>query len=43
MPVPYSFYDDRRARDFVAATFSKLVLDMYEAFPLGVMRADFWR
>jgi alpha 1,6-mannosyltransferase len=35
--------NDTEAADFIAAFYSPEVAQLYAAYPLGVMRADFWR
>ena len=37
------FYSDAEASDFMSRTLGAEVLAIYERFPLGVMRADFFR
>jgi len=39
----YRLMDDAEAREFVQDCYPGEVARTYEAFPLGVMRADFWR
>lgn len=39
----YRFMDDRAIDRFVRETVSAEVYGLFRAFPLGVMRADFWR
>eukprot|EP00798_Chlamydomonas_sp_ICE-L_P025745 gene25745-11406_t len=36
-------YDDEQVREFLEAHFEPSVLTIYDTFPLGVMKADFWR
>jgi len=38
-----NYMSDADALAFVKANFDKSVLDAFQGFPLGVMRADFWR
>ena len=39
----YRLMDDGEAREFVHDCYGGAVARTYDAFPLGVMRADFWR
>ena len=39
----YRLMDDAEAREFVQDCYGGEVARTYDAFPLGVMRADFWR
>mmetsp|Transcript_6014 Transcript_6014/g.16175 ORF Transcript_6014/g.16175 Transcript_6014/m.16175 type:complete len:349 (-) Transcript_6014:108-1154(-) len=41
--IEMKYMDDGEALAFVEANFDKSVLDAFKGFPLGVMRADFWR
>lgn len=39
----YRLMDDAEAREFVHDCYPREIARIYDAFPLGVMRADFWR
>jgi hypothetical protein len=41
--IEMKYMGDEEALAFVEANFDKSVLDAFKGFPLGVMRADFWR
>jgi mannosyltransferase OCH1-like enzyme len=41
--IEMKYMSDEEALAFVEANFDKSVLDAFRGFPLGVMRADFWR
>ena len=39
----YEFHSDEKAVKFIEEYYDKFTLNMYKTFPIGVMRADFWR
>ena len=41
--MPATVVNDTEAAEFIRGSFGGKVYDVYAAFPLNVMRADFWR
>jgi len=41
--IEMKYMSDEEALAFVEANFDKSIVDAFKGFPLGVMRADFWR
>ena len=41
--IRLEYHDDAAASKFILENFGSHVHELYESFPLGVMRSDFWR